>query len=190
MEIKILKEGVHEEKGDSTYPICSTVVLIKGEKNIIVDTGNLGFEKEIIKSLEKEGLKAEEDIDYVILTHNHNDHASNNYLFKNAKIVSYDGIWYNKKVDIIKDDKFSLPNLERINVSGHTIPHYAVIVKADKTYIIAGDAIRYDMLEKRFANEQEKKSAKKILDIANVIIPGHGPVIEGKKLNEFKKLFK
>src|SRR3989338_10247638 len=138
MEVKILKEGVHEIKGDSCDPICSAVVLIKGEKNIIVDTGNLGFEKEILKNLQKEGLKAEE-IDYVILTHNHNDHASNNHLFKNAKIVSYDGIWYKKRVDLIKN-KLSIPGIERIEVSGHTIPHYAVIVKTDKTYVIAGDA--------------------------------------------------
>src|SRR3989344_7455313 len=105
MEIKILYEGVHEErkKKNSCDPICSTVVLIKGKKNIIVDTGNLGFEKEILESLEEHGLKAE-DIDYILLTHNHNDHASNNYLFKNAKIVSYDGIWYDKKVDLIEND--------------------------------------------------------------------------------------
>lgn len=195
-EIKILYQGVHENiEGKEctliTDPICSTVVLIKGEKNIIVDTGNLGFENEILENLEKEGLKVE-DVDYVVTTHSHFDHISNMYLFKSAKIIGYIGIWQNKSGTFYKDaDDLKIPGIERIKTPGHERGHMSVIVKSDnKTYVIAGDAIRHDMLKNGFMNEEEKESAKKILDIADIIIPGHGPVIEGDKLNEFKELVK
>jgi len=200
MKITILKQGTHLNIGNQgnedirfvINPICSTVVLLKGEKNIIVDPGNYGFEEEILENLSKEGLKPE-DIDYVINTHKDYDHILNNYLFKQKKIIQPPGvIWHDKKVDCYKSlDKIKIPEIELIDTKGHRDQHMSIVVKIDnKTYVIAGDAITYDMLEFDFRNDDEKKSAKKILDIADVIIPGHGPVIEGEDLNKFKELVK
>ena len=197
MEIKILLQGVHNIKETTDKklkaivdPICSTVVLIKGKHSIIVDPGHYGFEDKILKNLKKEGLRPE-DIDYVLVTHLHPDHFLGAYMFRGAKTVINYGILDIGKGTYYNDQDFvKVPGIERIKTPGHTAEHMSVVVKADKTYVIAGDAIRYDMLKKGFANEQEKGSAKKILDMADIIIPGHGPIIEGKKLEEFKRLVK
>ncbi|MBS3782550.1 MAG: MBL fold metallo-hydrolase [Candidatus Thermoplasmatota archaeon] len=50
------------------------VFLIKGEKNILVDTGNPGLADDILERVGEEGLKPD-DIDSIIITHAHPDHA-------------------------------------------------------------------------------------------------------------------
>lgn len=77
-------------------------LLQNGEQNIVVDTGvNEGFfkngggwggntpvagSKMVLAALEKEGVTPD-DIDMVIYTHLHNDHAGNCHLFPNAVAV-------------------------------------------------------------------------------------------------------
>ena len=83
MEIALLVEGIHNDRGAkagteiicSIDPICSSITLLKGKKNIIVDSGNRGFEQKIITSLQEQGLKLK-DVDYVFNTHSHFDHCS------------------------------------------------------------------------------------------------------------------
>lgn len=198
MEVIVLKEGIHADHFDVELPlvnvvdpICSAVVLIKGEKNILVDPGNFGFEEEILAQLSENGLKPE-DIDYVLLTHSHFDHVSNMYLFKNSKLIRKGNVWYDKKVEVRKDNKVDIvEGVEEIQTPGHTPAHRSIVVKADKTYVVAGDAVQPHMLEKGFDDDPNKDdiiaSYQKILDIADVIIPGHGKVIEGEDLVQLKQ---
>jgi glyoxylase-like metal-dependent hydrolase (beta-lactamase superfamily II) len=67
-------------------PVCNTV-LIRGEKNIIVDPGNfhIGFYGLLMKSLEPYKLNLE-DIDFVIVTHAHHDHLASTYLMQNSTL--------------------------------------------------------------------------------------------------------
>ncbi|MBI4149628.1 MBL fold metallo-hydrolase [Candidatus Woesearchaeota archaeon] len=193
-EVIVLKEGTHPEIAsyDSEIeciidPICSSVTLIKGKENIIVDCGNFGFEEEILENLHNAGLEPKR-IDYVIITHHHPDHWLGTYLFRHAKLVINTGVLQDKRGTYYKDAGFiTIPGVERIKTPGHTPSHMSVVVKADKTYVIAGDAIRYDMLEQRCKNDDELKSARRILEIADIVIPGHGPVIEGEKLEEYRR---
>jgi len=200
MKVTILKEGLHGNKPGKgkaflvVDPICSSVTLIQGIKNIIVDTGNLGYDEEIIKKLEKHGLIPEQ-IDYVINTHLHFDHCSNNYLFKNAIRVSADGTWSpDKSCDAYyKPEDIDVPDVRIISTPGHKEEHISVIVKADKTYVIAGDAIEEERIRTDFYKDNPKKeqiidSINKIFEIADVIIPGHGPVIEKKTIEELKRI--
>ena len=46
-----------EDLGDHNYAVKTTITLIQGKNNIVVDTGNLGQDKEITDALNKEGLK-------------------------------------------------------------------------------------------------------------------------------------
>ncbi len=203
MKLIILKEGVHLDngpKGDKIdnviSEICGTIVLLKaekeGEQNIIVDTGNFGYADEIVDLLAKEGLKPE-DIKFVINTHGHYDHISNNYLFKNADRTSGKAVWYtDKSIDVYKDIA-EVPGVELIATPGHTKPHISVIFEsAGKKYVISGDAIQPKYI---FANtwgvldnKDYVASAKKICALnPDVIIPGHGPSLEGEKLDELRK---
>ncbi len=198
----MLKQGIHKDiepnkEGmiDGCSEICSTVVLLKAEtpdeKNIIVDTGNQGYEDEIISALEKEGLKPE-DIEFVIITHSHQDHLSNNYLFKNAKRIIGVLSWNpDKSLDVYDDlTMHNIPFVKIINTTGHTSKHYSVVVESGgKTYVIAGDAIQeWIIREEGYTNQDQIESAKKILEIADVIIPGHDRIIQGGILEELKQI--
>ncbi|MBR9691648.1 MBL fold metallo-hydrolase [Candidatus Woesearchaeota archaeon] len=201
MKVVVLIEGVHEDKLDDEgkiigcTEICGAITLLKAEnekeENIIVDTGNRGFEQEIITALKKEGLKPE-DVGYVINTHSHFDHLANNYLFKNAKVTA-SGIWFNnpdRSLDLI--EPANIPGIEIISTPGHAPSHISVIVKSEgKTYVIAGDAMHERYIKEGLVgfppNQDYIDSAKKIVDMADVIIPGHGRVIQGNDLEELKQ---
>lgn len=204
MKIILLKEGVHPDKGPEGNPklmnripgICGAVTLLKaekeGESNIIVDTGNFGYEEEIVDALAKEGLTPE-DIKIVINTHGHYDHLSNNYLFKNANRTGGKGVWHpDKSLDVYKE-LAEVPGVKLIATPGHTVPHISVVVESGgKKYIIAGDAIHYEYMMKNtwgvLHNKDYVASAKKIFALnPDVIIPGHGPIVEGKELEELRK---
>lgn len=96
---------------DLKMPIPYLAFLLQdGEQNILIDTGinerflidgkawggapaNCGS-KHLIDALDKEGLKPE-DIDTVIFTHLHNDHAGNCHLFLHAKMIAQKDEWDN-----------------------------------------------------------------------------------------------
>ncbi len=59
----------------------SNVYLIKGEKNILIDTSEQGNEKQIIDKLKSYGIKPE-SISLIVLTHAHGDHAGGVKFFK------------------------------------------------------------------------------------------------------------
>lgn len=108
-EVHAIKYGSHvlksaqafiiEDPHDSPWPIYYYVWLIQGEgRNIMVDTGftaeRAAKRGRAIDRCPSEGLKAfglgPEDIDTVILTHLHYDHAGNIPLFPNAEIIVQD----------------------------------------------------------------------------------------------------
>lgn len=85
-------------------------LLQKGGRNILIDTGindkfiidgkawgmlpAEGGASHVVNALKKEGLSPE-DIDMVLLTHLHNDHAGNCSLFKKARFVFQKEEWDN-----------------------------------------------------------------------------------------------
>lgn len=85
-------------------------LLQDGEQNILIDNGiHADFiidgkawagcpadagEKDLLESLEKLGL-VPDDIDLVLYTHLHNDHAGNAHLFPNTKSIAQKDEWYN-----------------------------------------------------------------------------------------------
>lgn len=198
MNLKVLFLGKHEgsvpkdshllKKFTSIY---SSVTLLKatakGEKNILVDTSNYHVKDKLIAALRKEGLTPAK-IDYVVNTHAHFDHISNNYLFPCPKVL-YGGMWYpDGSLDDYKTlEDITLPSVQIIPVPGHKEEHVAVVVKIkNTTYVIAGDAIREDALRNKTLKPLEIESARKILALADVVIPGHGRVIKDKVLEELK----
>lgn len=172
----------------------STVTLISGEKNVLVDTGHDGEEdlseinltrnkKILLAHLGGLGL-APNDIDIVFLTHGHRDHTGNIHIFEEsgANIVRYDEVDEND--EIIKD-------VIVLDTKGHTVDHKSLLVKVgDTKVVVAGDAIvtptHYIMDDIwRYAGGTDVKKAlrsmKKIIKIADYIIPGHGTLFRNVK---------
>ncbi len=190
-EVKVLVEGYARQVKEG-WKASSTVTFVRTNgKNVIVDPG-CNREK-LAASIRKEGLKIE-DIDFVFLTHNHPDHVLLAGLFENAKIVDE---LYVYQGDVIAKHGGAIPgtDLEIIRTPGHMEEHCSLVAHGrEGTYVIAGDVFWWLENEKQEVNISKpdndpehmdlKKlvaSRKKVLEIADWIIPGHGKMFRAKK---------
>lgn len=191
-EVKVLIEGYAKEIKNG-WTASSTVVLIKsGNKNILIDTGC--NRKKLINSLVKENIKIE-DINFVVLTHNHLDHALLAGIFENAKVLTTEEVYKNDK-QTTHNNFIPGTELKIIQTPGHCNEHCSVIISSDKDiYVVAGDVFWWTVGEKQIVNIEKiddahpsevsmKKliaSRKKILKLADYIIPGHGKIFKVEK---------
>ena len=157
----------------------SSVTLIKTERGwIIVDTGQVGDEEEILKALADLGLEGS-DIDIIVNTHSHPDHCANNRLFSRAmKIYPQDG-------------EEITPGVWTLATPGHSPDSISVVVDAaiqpgdgmaptSRRVVIAGDALpTLGNYQKRvppavhYDRALAVASMNKIIEMADIVIPGH-----------------
>lgn len=184
IEVKIIKIGYHKALSGGRIKASSNITLIKNKMKIIVDTGSIGDSKKIIDALKKEKLKLE-DIDFVINTHRHPDHCENNFLFTNATFIEPESKYRGDLFGI----KFKLPeDITIIQTPGHSLHDCTVLVKTKKgTIAIVGDMIWDERDLKKyfrpfnFSSKLQLANRRKILKIADYIIPGHGKMFKVKK---------
>ena len=191
-EVKVLIQGYAKEENGAEFA-SSTVTLIRGgDLNIIVDPGM--NRKMLLESLKKEGLSPDK-INYVILTHYHLDHSLLVGIFENAKILDNSDIYsWDGKIET-HGGKVPGTDIEIIRTPGHDMFHCSVLVKTEEfgKIVIAGDVFwwaddeqqktdRESLLEHKdpyMKNEEELvESRKKILEITDYIIPGHGKMFK------------
>lgn len=152
----------------------SHVYLLKiRNKNILIDTDTINNRDELIRELKILKLKPE-DIDIVILTHNHYDHVENVHLFKNAKIYG------NPKdfgKNIINIKKLKIPELRIIPTPGHSKGSICILYD---DVLFSGDTIFHRGLIGRTdlpgSNKKDmEKSLKKLEKMDyKILCPGHG----------------
>jgi glyoxylase-like metal-dependent hydrolase (beta-lactamase superfamily II) len=187
VEVKILVEGYTTDSGvggSEEERTASTITLIRDGNNIIVvDPGVLKSQSVLIDALKKEGLTVD-DVNVVFLTHSHIDHFRNVGMFPNAKLLEFFGLWENDTVDDW-EEQFS-ENIKIIKTPGHADNSLSFLIKTDKGLVaIVGDVFwKKDFPEKDpYANDLEKlaESRKKVLELADYIIPGHGKMFKVEK---------
>lgn len=199
--LKVLFTGNHENHYNDNglyydiYPLyCAVTLIQENDRNILIDTGFYSATDMLMDKLIENNLKPE-DITDIINTHLHPDHVANNVLFKNATKYTPSGIAFpDGKARVYLDrSKITLPGtLEMLQTPGHTLSHCSVIYKWEgKTYVICGDAFRENWFDKDkpfFAEnfEQAMQSIRKIFEIADIVIPGHYKILEGKDLEDMK----
>lgn len=191
-EIKVLIEGYAKQIA-SGWLASSTVTLVKSKgKNLIVDPG-CNREK-LLAALKKEKLSVG-DIDFVLLTHNHLDHASLAGIFPNARVLTSEEMYKNDNQvahgNIIPDT-----DLKIIQTPGHCNEHCSLVVPMERgTCVVAGDVFWWTEGETQTADTRKVDDAhpaevnmeklidsrKKILEIADYIIPGHGKMFKVDK---------
>lgn len=184
--VVVLKTGSILRQGTLVKDSRSTVTLVDtGSKRIIIDTGYLGEDGILTDSLSARGLTPT-DIDFVVNTHLHLDHCGCNLMFRQS--VFYADKKENPPAyfrDAV-DGKELSPGVKFLSTPGHTEGSLSVVVKADgKTYAIVGDAIptveNYETMAPPVINidpRLAKESMKRILKIADIIVPGHGAQFE------------
>ncbi|MDP2908357.1 MAG: MBL fold metallo-hydrolase [Nanoarchaeota archaeon] len=190
-EVKILIEGYAKPLKNGWLANSSVVFIKSNGKNTIADPG---FDREkLFKALKKEKLKTS-DIDFVFLTHGHTDHSLLAGIFENAKII--DELYvYQKDVITKHDGVIPDTDLKVIRTPGHMEEHCSLIVETEKgIYAVAGDVFWWSENEKQEIdinkpdNDPEHMniqkliaSRKKILELADYIIPGHGKMFKIEK---------
>jgi glyoxylase-like metal-dependent hydrolase (beta-lactamase superfamily II) len=182
-EVKVLLNGYLSNEMNGR---CMPTMSIIRDKNVIMisDPGVVENQKVIVNALKKEGLKIE-DINFVFITHSHLDHYRNIGMFPNAKVVEYFGIWEENKDAENLEENFS-EDIKIIKTPGHNYDSLTMLVKTTKGIVaICGDVFWKENRPKKdpYATDLKKldESRKKILKIADYIIPGHGKMFKVKK---------
>jgi len=86
----------------------SCVYFVKiNNKNILIDTSSKEAREELLSDLEELKIKPEE-IEIILLTHDHYDHVENIEIFPNAKVLSK------------KETRKKFPEIQVINAPGHS----------------------------------------------------------------------
>jgi glyoxylase-like metal-dependent hydrolase (beta-lactamase superfamily II) len=216
MNLKIVKIGdllleVCEEFASSIYAKKlefggtggSTVTLIQGEKNVLVDTGferslheepvNEKRNHEILTYLLQRHNVSPKDIDTVIFTHLHQDHTGNYALFPRATLgmsTHCCDMCLLPHSEPLQDGEEIMDKVSVLYTPGHTKGHLSVKIDLEDTIVIAGDAIvslTYLLQKKHwcynpdyYSDQKSFESVQKILEIADFIIPGHGSIFKNK----------
>jgi len=184
-KVKVLIEGYVK---DDTLVVPTTTLIQDGNTNIVVDPG-MGKNKleALKKALETEGLSFE-DISIVFTTHYHLDHTQHVGLFLKAKLIDYMYVYDGEQWTDHDGEGYKIsPNVSITHTPGHSIEHASLTVKTDKgLVVVAGDVWWFtDMtpVEDEMAWNQEKleDSRKKVLKVADWIIPGHGKMFRNLK---------
>lgn len=192
-EVHVLYDGYsHINESSTEMKANCTCTLIKGPKNIIVDTMTAWDGERIINALNNHNITPDL-IDWVVCTHGHSDHIGNNALFLNATHVvgysiskqdTYIHHDFETEPEYIIDDKVKLRA-----TPGHTMTDVSLIVNNGRNKDIV--AVVGDLFEREQDIEDEKlwlevagsecpekqrKNRKYILEMADYIVPGHGPM--------------
>ncbi len=191
MEYKILIQGYTYEEGDVEHVSCTSTLIRDNGKIVVVDPGT--HREKMREALAKEGLKFE-DVDYVVLTHMHDDHCLLTALFSNAKVVDTWCIYSFDGTSIDREDKVPGTSIEIISLPGHAHGHICLVL--DNNVVVAGDVIWWADDEEQKTDydsiinkkdpycedfEKLKESRKKLLEIADFVIPGHGRAFNVEK---------
>lgn len=168
----------------------SAYVLARGNKAAIVDTGSSGSADAIGQSLQSLGLNYN-DVEHVILTHNHSDHAGSIDAVLEAAVNAKA---YAGEADLGRISNKSIVGLvggedifgfETVWSPGHTAGHMAAI-DHEASLLIAGDAVWTDgggvvLGQERFNTDtpQALESVKALAALSfNTLLVGHGDPIE------------
>lgn len=189
--IKVLIEGYAKENKNGTWNASPSSVLLESNgKKILSDPG--ANSQLLLRKLKEENL-AVDDIDIVFISHYHPDHILNIKLFPNHAIYDGDTI-YKKDLESFFKDYLPNTDIKVIATPGHAYEHASLIIEVEKeVYVVAQDLFWWmdgkqtndnidDLINLKdpFVKDKEalRVSRKKILDIADWIIPGHGKMFK------------
>lgn len=184
IKLDVLAVGsLQRDEYGKVFDAHSSSVLIRADGRMIVVDTSTSYMRPAVKASFRQIGVFPKDVDTVILTHSHSDHTGNNDMFENAVILMHpaeDGGAIGAKP--LETGKEFVPGVSIAHTPGHTEGSVSVLVRADKKYAVAGDAVpRYGNYEKTVPpaiNIDERlalESLKMIIRYADVIIPGHDP---------------
>ena len=190
--------SVNTDTGSTGF--CA-ITLIRGEKLILVDSGHVGRRKFLINELAERGLTPA-DIDLMVVTHAHWDHAQNCDLFDAPLLIHahelqyarnpHENDWatprwtaamleFESRVQQIEEGYEIEPGVRIMHTPGHSAGTVAVIVDTDNGPVaVTGDGIQSAQvaLTKQnalvfWSEKDARQSIERILAATDMVHPGH-----------------
>ena len=172
-----LLDTLHD--GSVSPGVTSTVSLIRSGATIaVVDPGMVANRANILDPLARLGVSVEEVTD-VIISHHHPDHTINIALFPNARVHDHwaiykDDVWTSRPAEGFEVAE----GITLIETPGHTPQDITTLVATDGgtaalTHLWGYEGAETDRLATSL--EQLHENRGRVLDIATMIVPGHGP---------------
>ena len=177
--VHILQDGYarEEEAGDR---VGSTVTLITdGDVVVIVDPGMVASRQALLAALAAQDI-APGAVTDVVFSHHHPDHTINAALFPAARIhdfwAVYDGdLWVSRDAE---GTELS-PSIRLLATPGHTEQDISTVASTPGGVVVCTHAwwTQDGPADDPFSPDQAMlaRSRQRILDIATLIVPGHGP---------------
>jgi glyoxylase-like metal-dependent hydrolase (beta-lactamase superfamily II) len=190
-EVKVLIAGYAKSLSGGGWVASSTATLVTSDKSkeILVDPG--ANKRLLLERLSENSLKPD-DIDIVFISHFHEDHCPLVALFTKADMIS--------SSLVCRDDKewehqgfIPDTDIEILRTPGHGLDLASLVVKtADGIVVVASDVFWWEEGEEQvvdinkkddFATDFDllKESRRRVLKIADFIVPGHGRIFKVQK---------
>ena len=178
-QVSVLHEGYAREEGDADRVGSTVTLIVDGGRVIVVDPGMVSGRDALLGALAARGPGPAEVTD-VVFSHHHPDHTINAALFPRAVIhdhwASYDGDrWIGRE----PGDFVLTPSVRLIATPGHTAEDITTLAATpDDVYACTHawwgpDGPADDPLGTDQAALHQSRA--RILEVATVIVPGHGP---------------
>jgi glyoxylase-like metal-dependent hydrolase (beta-lactamase superfamily II) len=177
--IHVLHEGYVREAREGNRVASTVVLIIDGDRVIVVDPGMVADRGELISALTAAG-PAPGDVTDVVFSHHHPDHTVNVALFPDAAIHDH---WATYRGDLWVDrepgDFVLTSSVRLVATPGHTNEDITTLAATPDGVCActhawwAPDGPAVDPLGADQAALE--RSRERILAVATMIVPGHGP---------------
>jgi glyoxylase-like metal-dependent hydrolase (beta-lactamase superfamily II) len=164
----------------STGGVASTCTLVRdGDHAIVVDPGMAANASAILDPLARLGVRPE-DVTEVVLSHHHPDHTLYAGVFPNAAVHDHWAIYRGTDwEDSDCDGRVLSPSVQLARTPGHTAQDLALLAGTADGLVVT----THSWLQANSAAEDEdpddleqlRESRRRILEVADLIVPGHGP---------------
>jgi glyoxylase-like metal-dependent hydrolase (beta-lactamase superfamily II) len=178
-QVHVLQDGYAREDADGER-VGSTVTLVTdGNVAVVVDPGMVSSRGALLAALAGHGV-APGAVTDVVFSHHHPDHTVNAALFPAARIhdfwAIYDGdLWISRDAE---GTELS-PSIRLIATPGHTDQDISTVASTAAGVYVCTHAwwAAEGPADDPFSPDQSvlARSRQRVLEIASVIIPGHGP---------------
>jgi glyoxylase-like metal-dependent hydrolase (beta-lactamase superfamily II) len=150
------------------------IVKIKG-KTILIDTGAKENKEQLIGALKKISLTPEQ-IDTIILTHDHWDHIGNRFIFDKAKIYGHKKDFPKKDFPEVKDIyELNIEEFKIIETPGHSKGSFCILYK---DVLFSGDTKFHNGIGRTDLSDSEPEKMQPSLNKLEkldykILCPGH-----------------
>jgi glyoxylase-like metal-dependent hydrolase (beta-lactamase superfamily II) len=177
--VHVLQAGYAREAGSEEHVGSTVTLILDGDAVIVVDPGMVADRGKLLAALERHG-PAPADVTDIVFSHHHPDHTVNAALFPAARIhdhwACYSGdVWTSRDAEGV----ILSPSVRLLRTPGHTAEDITTLAAAaDGVHACTHAWWGADgPADDPFAPDREvlRTSRARILGLASVIIPGHGP---------------